>query len=361
MAGRPSRAGEEVPPCKLSRTVRAVGAPGRRSRRCRDRQGGPLRRPALHVHATVLLREPGRGRPGEGDLRPLHRPLRCASPAPSSAASHSESGAASSSSTARSCRAPRPRPPAQGRPARPSSTRSPANLPSWPDHEASGGGFGGRASWRSPPPLADPASPVDQQSVFVRPQAAPSSSTERVSERSERTSEVEIHTASATHWTKRDAAFGDVAGEYGSAVGHVRHDDVDAEFARAGRASAPAPHVVGGRTRSRRPIWRIVNPASVTNWRGSPPMTPSRLCDVVAGPRHRKMQGLALAVEHVEERQPAAGHERPAHLGVHPRLGREFMRRVLRPDDGELGVLARQRRSRRRRGSRSGRRDHCGG
>ena len=37
---------------------------------------------------------------------------------------------------------------------------------------APAGGAGGRASWRSPPPLVDPALPVDQLRLFVRPKAA---------------------------------------------------------------------------------------------------------------------------------------------------------------------------------------------
>ncbi len=48
--------------------------------------------------------------------------------------------------------------------------------------------------------------------------------------------------------------------------------------------------------------------------------------------------------EHVEERQPPTGDERPAHFAVHLRLAGDVHRGVLGPRDGELGVLARQRR-----------------
>ena len=73
--GAAVRARRRYPPCKLSTVLRNRRSRAAPSGRCRDRQGGPLRRPALHVHAAVLLREPGGGGPGQGDLRPLHRPL----------------------------------------------------------------------------------------------------------------------------------------------------------------------------------------------------------------------------------------------------------------------------------------------
>ena len=61
-----------------------------------------LLRPALVVHRAVLLREPDRRRPGEVDLRQVHRARRCAWRGRSSAASPTACGAASSSTKAAS-------------------------------------------------------------------------------------------------------------------------------------------------------------------------------------------------------------------------------------------------------------------
>ena len=140
-AERPSRASEEVPPMQVvANTAESFG--GSSPDRCGDRQGGPLRRPALHLHARCSSPRIRPRRHGPRRSALAARCAGCASPAPSSAASRSACGAASSSSTAKwlPCAAGEA---ARARsPCRHWSTRSPANRRTCLDLASRAGGGG---------------------------------------------------------------------------------------------------------------------------------------------------------------------------------------------------------------------------